>query len=125
MASGVLREFRHVYDSNANTGQVQYQTVNGNWVNVDIVWKYTYVRGRTYVINDGTCGGALAQRTNALISQQLYVIDTITLPSTEPDGSRKQFKFKYNSDAEFDPQGVSLQWQPTCTTTAPLTSFSR
>src|SRR5258708_4049799 len=41
MASGVLREFRHVYDSNANTGQVQYQTVNGNWVNVDIVWKYT------------------------------------------------------------------------------------
>jgi hypothetical protein len=46
------REIKYLYNSSTNTRQVQYQTVGGSWVSIDINYGTTWVHGMTYLIGD-------------------------------------------------------------------------
>jgi hypothetical protein len=80
------REIKHSYDSATSTGQVQYQTVGGTWVTIDINWGTTRVFGQTYLSGD-LCN------TEKLVDTDISVIRSIVLPLTKPGASRQQYKY--------------------------------
>lgn len=109
------REIKNVYNSSTNTSQVQYQTVGGTWVSIDINRGTTHVRGRTYGIGD-PC------QSEGLIDTDINVIRSIVLPQSDA-GSRQQFTFSYNSDIT---DTVNIQWKPPgCGGTSTITQASR
>lgn len=102
-----VREIKYIYNPAGNgglgAGQMQYQTVGGGWVTIDINFGTTRVQGKIYQIGDAICGD--------LVDQYLTVIRTIILPLTETGLARKQFTFTYNSDTT---NSISQQWRPNC-----------
>jgi YD repeat-containing protein len=86
--------------------QVKYQTVTGVLETIDIAYGTTHI-DQLYNINDRVCPDVMA-----LLDDDIQVIRSITLPQTEPNQSRKQFLFNYNSDAAQDP--VNLSWRSDC-----------
>ncbi|MBX3280792.1 MAG: RHS repeat protein, partial [Acidobacteria bacterium] len=106
------REIRYVYDPAGNgglgLGVVEYQTVGGDWVTIDINFGATQVQGKIYWINDAQCTDAAE-----VVNQELTVIRSIVLPLTETGLSRREFTFAYNSDAT---DSINEQWRPDCNT---------
>jgi RHS repeat-associated protein len=123
------REIRQFFNPSTNTEQIQYQTVGGTWVTIDVVWGTTTVRGQTYPVQDHTTssgiGSPLCTRTDLLGPIDLSVVRDIVLPQTEPGLARKKFTFGYNSDTTEPVSGVT--WQFDCepgTPQLPVTSSS-
>jgi RHS repeat-associated protein len=85
------REITYTYNSVTNTGQVQYQTVGGSWVSVDINYGTTWVHGMTYLIGD-PC------QIDQEVNTDVPVIRSIVFPLTKPNAARLQYTFSYNSD---------------------------
>jgi hypothetical protein len=89
------------YFESQDVGHVQFQTVNGNWVQTDITFGSTLVQGKTYDI-ETFCGPDQPDchcTYQELFSEQMRVIREITLPATEPaPAARQKFTFSYNSD---------------------------
>jgi hypothetical protein len=103
------REIRHIYDG---TGEhVQYQTVGGNWITIDIVWGVTTVSGKTYAVQDQAINGNLCSIQQPL-GQNIDVIRSIVLPVTEPGQQQgRSFSFSYNSDMT---ETYNQSWQFEC-----------
>jgi len=105
-----LREIRYVDDQTVNVplgqGRVEYQTVTGAWEQVLINFSQTTVNGWAYQVGDSTC----IPKAELIFNPGITVIDTILLPPTEPNVTRK-FSFHYNSD---DPVTANYNWQPDC-----------
>ena len=107
------REIKYFEDS-GNVGHVEYQTVNGNWVSVDIAFGETTVRGKAYDIttfcspDQPDCQCTYQEQ----FTQAMRVIREITLPVTEPaPAARQKFLFSYNSDINNPFPGM---YQPSC-----------
>ncbi|MEK6287871.1 MAG: hypothetical protein AABO57_19300, partial [Acidobacteriota bacterium] len=84
------REIKFGYNPSTNTTQVQYQTVGGGWVGIDVNFGTTHVQGMTYERGDPCL-------TEGLVDTEIVVVRSIVLPQTEP-GVTRQFIFSYNSD---------------------------
>lgn len=104
------REIKYIYNPAGNgglgSGHMQYQTVGGAWVTIDINFGTTRVQGKIYQIGDAICGDA-----SNLVDQYLMVVRSIVLPLTQTGLTRKQFTFTYNSDTT---NSISQQWRPNC-----------
>jgi len=93
-------------NDSAPPNQVTYRTVGGAPQIIDIAWADTHVE-QLYNIDDRVCPDVLA-----LLSENVSVIKSITLPQTELGQPRKQFKFFYNSEAAQDT--INLSWRSDC-----------
>ena len=102
------REIRYVYNpSGSATGQVQYQTVGGVWVNIDINFGTTTLQGLVANVNDRVCTD-----WGENLGETLTVIRSIVLPQTEP-GPRRQYTFNYSSDTT-DAVNPPVQYKTFC-----------
>jgi RHS repeat-associated protein len=105
------REIRYVYDPDGNGGNgqqvVQYQTVGGAWVNIQINFDTTVVRGKMYHIENPSC----FNQEQFLPDTDFIEVRSIVLPPTQPGVSGRQFTFNYNSDTTHQ---KTYQWRPTC-----------
>src|SRR6266545_3951981 len=99
------REIKHIHDSATNTGQVQYQTVGGAWVSIDINWGITHVQGLVY----STGRPCFVDR---VLEADIAVVRSIVLPLTKPGAPRQQYTFSYNSDTT--DTGLNVQWRRDC-----------
>jgi YD repeat-containing protein len=98
------REIKSSYDSATSAGQVQYQTVGGTWISIDINWGTTRVFGQIYLSGD-LCS------TEKLVDTDIPVIRSIVLPLTKPGATRQQYTFTYNADTI---DSISLQRKLDC-----------
>lgn len=99
------RYIQYVYNSATNTGQVQYQSVGGTWISVDVNMGTTHVQGLLYP-NSDLCP------QNQLVDTEIPVIRSIVLPQTKSGAPRLQFTFNYNSDTT--DTGLSMAYVPYC-----------
>jgi RHS repeat-associated protein len=114
-AAGTCREILDIYNSATNTAQIQYQTVGGTPVTIDVNLGTTHVQGRTYRIGDPCL-------TENVIDTEINVVRSIVLPQSDL-GPRQQFAFSYNSDIT---DTVNIQWKPPgCGGTLTITQASR
>jgi hypothetical protein len=74
--SGLCREILKVYNSSTNTVQIQYRTVGGVWINIDLNFENTHVQGRLYPCGD-PCQSHLELNT------ELTVLRSIVLPLSD------------------------------------------
>jgi RHS repeat-associated protein len=100
--------------------RVQYQTVGGIWMHIDVNWGTTYVQGQTYSTNVPVESGGNCERPTRLLAT-VGVVREIILPQTEPGQPARRFSFNYNSDTT---ESVSSGWWPTCDVFQPITSAS-
>lgn len=99
------REIRYV-DTGA-TGQVQYQTVGGEWAAVDITFGSTVVQGKVYSVQDANnCDYQEG------FAYEVPVVREIVLPQTEPGLPRQKFSFAYSSDTN---DSTPVYMRPNCT----------
>ncbi|MCI0391522.1 MAG: hypothetical protein MOB07_22495, partial [Acidobacteria bacterium] len=85
------RIITHAYNSATNTGQLQYPTVGGSLVSIDVNYGTTRVFGKIYSKGD-QCG------IQGLIDTDITVLRSIVFPLTKPGAPRQQFTFSYSSD---------------------------
>ncbi|MEK6304171.1 MAG: hypothetical protein AABO41_26080, partial [Acidobacteriota bacterium] len=103
-----LREFKYLTDA---TGEhIQYQTVGGAWMSIDVVRGQTTVFGKTYTVQDQTSNGNPCERQQ-ILQANVEVIRQIVFPSTEPGQPGRQFTFSYNSDMS---ETYTQEWKWEC-----------
>ena len=117
------REIRMVTALNGDV-TVQYQTVGGNWVDINLMFGTTTVFGQifeqtSYAGPDQTC-----QRKQVITSVDMQVLKEIRYPQTQPGQPQRKFTFSYNSDTALS---VEESWNASCfpNTSVPVTSHSK
>lgn len=76
------REIKYGYNAATNIGQMQYQTVGGSWVSIDINFGTTSVHGMTYLAGDP----CLIEKE---VNTDITVIRSIIFPLTKPGEARR------------------------------------
>jgi len=99
------RVITYAYNSATNTGQLQYPTIGGSLVSIDVNYGTTSVHGMTYLLGDDCL---VEQEVN---EQNILVIRSIIFPQTKPGAARLQYTFSYNSDTN---DSVSLLRKTAC-----------
>jgi RHS repeat-associated protein len=105
------REIQKVATLGGGT-QVRYQTVGGTWVNIDLAFGTTTVKGKTFTVTDDNGQGGTCERTELMDDVGLDVLRSITLPVTQAGQPGKQYLFSYNSDTT--ETGLSLPYKDYC-----------
>ena len=112
------REIQYEYNSSAPHGVVRYKTVGAlanQWTTIDINFDNTFVRGRTYKVNDQLCPDAAE-----LADVSIPVVRSIQFPQTELGKPRRQFSFTYNADnTQENTIAVNYTWRQDCSSTNP------
>ncbi|MBD0369932.1 MAG: RHS repeat protein [Pyrinomonadaceae bacterium] len=114
------REIRYVLDTTANNnhgrGKVQYQTVEGDWIDIVINFGATQVQGQLYRVKDWIPYHSLSPCNRYQeVNEEVPVIDEIIFPQTELDKPQRKFTFDYNSDTTESVTTPLVNW--TCGST--------